>query len=112
MEFEELTQEQQVAYLAFMLLVRPMVGKIENVNLWIEYMTTLWIAEIQPIHNLLSAGAVVPDNTGYPNSSTLTKADVDAALALLVAVFANHTAGNTGLAVKCVGPENIITPTG
>lgn len=110
MNFDQLTPEQQAAYLNFMLLVRPMIGKIENVQLWIELMTTQWTTEIQAIHALLAAGAVIPDNTGYPNASPLLKADATAALTLLGNIAAFHTAANTGLAVKCVGPENIVQP--
>jgi hypothetical protein len=112
MQFDELTPEQQQAYLAFMLLVRPMMGQIENVQLWIKYMTTMWTAEIQAIHNLLAANAVVPDNTGYPNASALLKADVTAILQLFASIQTFNTAANSALAVKCVGPENIITPPG
>jgi hypothetical protein len=79
---------------------------------WIELMTTQWTSEIQAIHNLLATGAIVPDNTGYPNASALVKADVTAAINLLGSIATFHTAANTALAVKCVGPENIVAPSG
>lgn len=110
MNFDQLTPEQQAAYLSFMLLFRPLVGKVANVQLWIEYITTLWTSEIQAIHNLLAAGAVIPDNTGYPNASALLKSEVTAGLNELASVFALATAANNAIAVKCVGPENILAP--
>jgi hypothetical protein len=110
MQFDELTPAQQAAYLSFMLLFRPLVGKVANVQLWIDYITTLWTSEIQTIHNLLAANAIVPDNTGYPNASPLVKTEVTAGLAELSSVFALATAANQAVAVKCVGPENIVAP--
>jgi hypothetical protein len=112
MQFDQLTPEQQQAYLAFMLLVRPMMGQIENVQLWIKYLVTLWTSEILAIHNALASNAVIPDNTGYPNASPLTKAEVTAIKDLLQAIQTFNTAANSALSVKCVGPENIIAPPG
>lgn len=96
------------AYNNFLALLRPMIGKIENVNLTIEYMVTLWTAEIQAIHNEINNGEVIPDATGYPNSTDLPKADIGAMLQFLQAVFSLRTAETQALAVKAVGPENII----
>jgi hypothetical protein len=112
MNFDQLTQEQQTAYLNFMLLIRPLVGKIAIVDLWIDQLSTLWTNEIQAIHALLSANAVIPDTTGYPNAAALTKAEMTAAMTLLGNVAALMTAANAAIAVKMVGPENIISPAG
>lgn len=109
MQFEQLTAEQQAAYLAFMLLIRPMVGKVANVAVWIDQITTLWTTEIQAIHTALAANAVVPDNTGYPNASAMTKTDVTNAVNLLAAVFSLYTPTIKQVAVKAVGPENVIS---
>lgn len=108
MNFDQLTPEQQAAYLNFMLLIRPMVGKIANVAVWIDQLTTSWTTEIQPIHNQLAANAVIPDNTGYPNAMPLNKVDVTNALGLLAAVFTLYTPTIKQVAVKSVGPENVL----
>lgn len=111
MQFEDLTAEQQAAYLSFMLLIRPIYGQGANIALWIELITTLWTNEIQAIHQLLDASAVIPDNTGYPNSAALDKPDVTAMLNDIAGIFAimNDVAAQAR-AVKAVGPENIHTP--
>lgn len=108
MNFEDLTPEEQTAYLNFMLLIRPLVGKFANVNLWITQLTTLWTSEISDIHNQLSANAVVPDNTGYPNASALTKSEITSVLSLMATLKGLSTSELDTIAIKCVGPENIM----
>lgn len=108
MNFEALTPEQQEAYLNFMLLIRPMSGRIANVMLWIETMTTLWVSEIQAIHSLMAANTVIPDNSGYPNSSPLKKSEIDTIFVALAGMINLNTAAFSTVAVKAVGPENVI----
>lgn len=108
MEFNELTQEEKVTYLNFMLLIRPLLAKVENNGLFISNIVTSWTAEIAAIHNKLATTAVVPDNTGYPNSADLTVAEINTGLGQLAAILVTRSAATTAVAVKAVGPENIL----
>ena len=111
MEFDELTQVEQDSYNAFMSLMRPLFGNWESLMRWVEDISTLWANEISAIHAKLDAGAIIPDNTGYPNSSPIAKADMTAALAAISAMESTyHTLANTGYAITMVGPENIHDP--
>ena len=113
MTWEELTTQEKTAYNSFMNLFRPVFGNWENIMRWADDLSTLWTNEIQAIHAQLDAGEDVPDATGYPNSSPISKADMTAALAALGAMrTAYHTAANTAHAITLVGPEKIHDPEG
>lgn len=109
--FAELTPEEQATYNSFMLLMRPLFAQWENLMRWVDDMGILWTNEVQAIHAQLDVGVMIPDNSGYPNSSPIVKEDMTAALSAIDGMKTTyHTPANSSYAVTLAGPENIHDP--
>lgn len=105
---DELSSEQEEAYLEFVLLLRRTLGEIDNLQSRLSLITTLWTERVQAIHNEVRPSTIIPDNTGYPNAEPLSRGDITSGVNLLSALVALQTIDTTRRAVLAVGPTRII----